>query len=433
MMPQSTFMVVAPIAHGRRAELEALLATMTTTSCIADPANALVPFGSFEQLHFARFVILDPQALSDIGVYGQEPPPWTVSLAFLGDCDGDADAFLDALVRQAEPGLRRIFGHCQGFGPGTDLRYWMSVNTARPTASYVNWIGRTVRRIREEAALRDALVGRAGELGREPSPAAPERLRDRLLEFVAAETAAQRLILSPESPTPRDWRVRDAAHLVGVPLALVVLAPFLLLASPVLLFLLRSRESADPEVTPRVPIERIRELAAQEDHDFTNQFSAMGDVKPGPFRRWLVVSLLRLLDYASRHVYRRGYLTRVQTIHFARWVLLDDDRRLLFASNYDGSLESYMDDFINKVAWGINVVFGNGVGFPRVSWLFHGGARFEGKYKRYLRRHQMPTQVWYKAYPGLSVADLNRNTLIRQGVDKPPEGQAATVAWLSLL
>ena len=58
---------------------------------------------------------------------------------------------------------------------------------------------------------------------------------------------------------------------------------------------------------------------------------------------------------------------------------------------------------------------------------------FEGKYKRYLRRHQIPTQVWYKAYPGLSVADLNRNTLIRQGVERPPEGQAATMAWLSLL
>ena len=75
--------------------------------------------------------------------------------------------------------------------------------------------------------------------------------------------------------------------------------------------------------------------------------------------------LLWLLDYAARHVYRRGYLTRVQTIHFARWVLLDDNKRMFFASNYDGSLDSYMDDFINKVAWGINLVFSNGVGFPR--------------------------------------------------------------------
>ena len=110
-------------------------------------------------------------------------------------------------------------------------------------------------------------------------------------------------------------------------------------------------------------------LAALEDHDVTNQFTVFGDLKPGLFRRWLTVFLLWLLDYSARHIYNRGYLTRVQTIHFARWVFLDDRRRLFFASNYDGSLESYMDDFINKVAWGINLVFSNGIGYPRTDWL----------------------------------------------------------------
>jgi hypothetical protein len=147
----------------------------------------------------------------------------------------------------------------------------------------------------------------------------------------------------------------------------------------------------------------------------------------------LVVVFLALLNWASRHLYPRGYLTRVQTIHFARWVLLDDGRSLYFASNYDGSLDSYINDFINKVAWGINLVFGNGLGFPRVSWLLRGGAKFEGKYKRYLRRHQIPTQVWYKAYPDLSVADLNRNSRIREGVERRGLGERETLAWLALL
>ena len=35
---------------------------------------------------------------------------------------------------------------------------------------------------------------------------------------------------------------------------------------------------------------------------------------------------------------------------------------MLFMSNYDGSLESYMDDFINKVGWGLNLSFSHGVG-----------------------------------------------------------------------
>jgi hypothetical protein len=164
MMPQSSFMVLAPVADGQRGALQALLDGMNRVPPIADPGNPLVPFGRFERLHFARFVILDPQTTQDVAVYGVAPPPWRVSLAFLGDCDGDAGAFLDELVETAEPGLRRIFAHCVDFGADTDLRYWMTVHTARPTASYVNWIGRTVRQIREEATLRRALVGRRANL-----------------------------------------------------------------------------------------------------------------------------------------------------------------------------------------------------------------------------------------------------------------------------
>ena len=78
-----------------------------------------------------------------------------------------------------------------------------------------------------------------------------------------------------------------------------------------------------------------------------------------------------------------------------------------------------MDDFINKVAWGINLVFSNGIGYPRTDWLIAGGAKDEQKYKRVLRRHQLPTDVWYKAYPGLTVIDLERNSRIREGIERP--------------
>ena len=76
-----------------------------------------------------------------------------------------------------------------------------------------------------------------------------------------------------------------------------------------------------------------------------------------------------LTDYACRHIFTRGFLARVQTIHFAHWVFLDDKRRLVFVSNYDGSHQGYMDDFINKVGWGLNLLFSNGVGWPRTRWL----------------------------------------------------------------
>ena len=49
----------------------------------------------------------------------------------------------------------------------------------------------------------------------------------------------------------------------------------------------------------------------------------------------------------------------------------------MFASSYDGSLESYMDDFIDKVAWGLNAAFSNGVGYPKTNWLVADGATDE--------------------------------------------------------
>ena len=36
-----------------------------------------------------------------------------------------------------------------------------------------------------------------------------------------------------------------------------------------------------------------------------------------------------------------------------------------------------MDDFINKVGWGLNLMFSNGFGWPRTDWLIKGGARHE--------------------------------------------------------
>jgi hypothetical protein len=126
-------------------------------------------------------------------------------------------------------------------------------------------------------------------------------------------------------------------------------------------------------------------------------------------------------------------LARVGTIHFARWVFMDDRRRLLFASNYDGSLDSYMDDFINKVAYGLNLVFSNGVGYPPTSFLLGGGAQYEQTFKYYLRRHEVPTQVWYKAYPGLTAADLARNTQIRDGLARGAMTDDDARRWLALI
>ncbi|NEO63978.1 MAG: hypothetical protein F6J98_27550 [Moorea sp. SIO4G2] len=120
----------------------------------------------------------------------------------------------------------------------------------------------------------------------------------------------------------------------------------------------------------------------------------------------------------------------VDTIHFARWVVIDQGRRVLFMSNYDFNLEDYMNDFINKLAWGLNIIFGHGVDYPKTSWLVKGGARDEQIYKAVLRKYQIRSQVWYAAYPNLSAVNISNNAQIRAGLFQPLD-TAQQQAWLS--
>ena len=244
---------------------------------------------------------------------------------------------------------------------------------------------------------------------------------------------AGRLRLTPPAATPIGWLIAHLAYLITLPVIALLLSPLLLVLLPFLLWQLRRLETTDPEICPRPDIEALQTLQRIEDVDVTNQYTAIGSLKPGRFRGGLVIVLLLLVDYFARMVFTRGYLARVRTIHFARWVFIDGRSRMVFASSYDGGHEAYMDDFINKVAWGLNLVFSNGVGWPSTDWLLLRGARREHLFKYFQRRHQIPTQVWYKAYPGLTLLDLDRNQRIRQGLQDTGLSDAAVLNWLSLL
>jgi hypothetical protein len=438
MTPQSNFMVVAPIEPGRMNELRKLLGSMADPPGMAKPNNPIVPFGDFDNLHYARFVILDDQTLEDFKEFGQPVPKFPVTLAFLGDCDGPGNDFLADIAQRAAPGLRQIFSHCAGFTPDTDLLTWMKRQSRPPAAAYVNYLGRTVRQVHEESKLRKALLKHLED--NPPGTDNPQTIRDNLVTFVSGERQAGMLTLTPPERTPLGWWVRNLLHLAIVPAGLLLLTAFVIvipalliaLAILVLLFLwlLRRYEKNEPEIIRRPDINHSLALAELEDHDVTNQFSVIGSVKPSWFRRWTTIVILWLIDYGARHVYNRGFLSRIYSIQFARWVFLDGKRRVMFASNYDGNLESYMDDFINKVGWGLNLAFGGGIGYPRTEWMIKNGSKEEQKFKYTLRRHQVPTEVWYKAYLGLTAFDLARNTRVRQGIERRTMTDVEIRLWL---
>jgi hypothetical protein len=427
LITQGHFMVTAPVRPDRVQNLRALLATMNGSPGVVDPQNALVPFGRFDTIHVARLVIADDQTLDDRAAFPGLRPTEPILLIFLADCDGSADELLAEIAQVAAAGLRKIFEHCEGFDGKADLLAWMRDHQTPPTAIYVNWIGRTVRQVREEAALRDALhdalhYGSAGIPRSDPQ---------RLHQHLRASMTASGLKLTPIEPrTLMQW----IAHILGflglVLLALILAIPLIVIA-PFFLIALRYREKTDPVIRKRVKAAYMREIAIWEDRDVTNPFSAIGSLKPGWFRLTIATVALRLVGLSGIFIYNSGRLARVSTIHFARWVLIDGNRRVFFASNYDGSLESYMDDFINKVAFGLNLVFSNGIAYPPTDYLVHRGAWREQMFKHYLHRRQLKTDVWYKAYLGLTNADLARNARIRQGLEKTSMSDDEIRRWLA--
>jgi hypothetical protein len=424
MPHQVALTVAAPVRPGEVESLKQLLATMGDG--LAN--GSVVDLGVLEGVHFARFVLVDEAA----DLRGEPLPAW---LVYMSDLDVSREQHLDDLVDSAGEGLDKLFGHCAGYPdsaerPREQRLAYLRRHRIEEQAFYVNTIGRTMGQIRAEAELRDRLeefLDGAGDLrGKDP----PE-IRRALRDHIEGDSALRWARRPPAGPD-LGFRLRELAHLVGLPLLLLVLSPFLLLAAPVFLILLRRHERRDPAPHIKPPPARVQELAALEDHLVQNPFTALGMVKPGLFRRLTLIGVLYAIDYVTRHVFNRGNLAGVKTIHFARWVFLDEKRRMIFASNYDGSLESYMDDFIDKIAWGLNIVFSNGFGFPRARWLVADGARDELAFKDYLRLHQVPTRVWYSAYGRLTSANIANNERIRAGLCSEPD-RKETERWLQAL
>lgn len=407
--------VLADVKAGRLAELRKTLAAIGK-----DPAsNAMLPFAALPRTHFARLVLLDPADDEDSG-------PIPAHIVYMADVDEPADAqpglerCLSDLVDVAGPGLDKIFGACVGYPPPSRATRprrlaFLREHSVGAAASYVNTVGRSVRQILQEEQLRVAIERFVEQRGTELRDVPGDEVRSEIRRFVRGRPELSWALEPPPSFGLAD-RVKDAADLLAVPAAVTALSGLLAPVLPLYAFALRRLERTDPapHVTPTH--EHVLALAEIEDHGPQNQFTAIGFVKPGLVRSLTTEVVTRGIDYVARHVFNHANLGGVKTIHFARWVWLDDRRRLIFISNYDGSLESYNDDFVDKVWWGLNAVFSNGIGFPRTKWLIFEGAKQEQPFKDYLRAHQVPTQVWYSAYPQLTALNIENNARLRAGL-----------------
>ena len=400
---QSALTIVAPVRAGEAANLDELLKSMGDG--VAN--GSVIDFRALTGVHYARIVLLEE-------TLDLEGDPLPAQIVLMSDLDVSPRRHLRQLVEAAGDGLDRLFGHCEGYTPGDRLGY-LRRHVVSEQARYVNTIGRTVQQITQEAQLREAIQRFLDESGDDWSRIEPGVVRARVRELVERDPVLEWARRRAEKPggLARLW---ETVHMVAIPLLLLPLLPLALLAAPVYLIALRRKEKTDPAPHLKPSEERVNELASLEDHLTQNPFMAIGLVKPGRFRELTLRIVVFAISYVTRHVLNRGNLAGVKTIHFARWVFLDGRRRMFFASNYDGSLESYMDDFIDKISWGLNIVFSNGYGYPRAKFLVFGGSRDELAFKDYLRTHMARVRVWYAPYGNLTAENIARNERIRAGL-----------------
>jgi hypothetical protein len=412
----------APVAAGRVAALRDWLAEIARKGLAEGPFD----FAHLRGLHFAKLYLLDETADLD----GQPIP---ASLVFMSEVDAPLHRHLAELVGVAGEGIDRAFGYCTDYpGPGAHRRSriaWLRRHMIPASAFYVNTVGRGLEQIRQEARLRDALEDYLDK--RDWAGRTATEVRQELRAYVAGCPSLAWAWKPPAPPSLR-FRACEAIHMVAVPLVLAPLVPVLLLVLPVWAVALRRDERHDQPFTERPTLRHLEEVANYEDFVTQNPFAVVGFVRPGLLRKLTFRAVMFLTSYGVRHIFTHDSLAGVKTIHFARWVPIDGWRRMTFATNYDGAVEAYNDDFINIIWWGLNATFGNAMGYPPTRWLLFGGAKLEEQFKATIRCHQVPVPAWYTAYPELSADNIENNAQIRAGLrgDMSP---AEAERWLSLL
>jgi hypothetical protein len=129
-----------------------------------------------------------------------------------------------------------------------------------------------------------------------------------------------------------------------------------------------------------------------------------------------------LQDLQNHPGYRPGeYDMAIVTIHEARFVLFDDDTRLLFATSFDGPWDAYMDDFFTSgpTLQLFNAIFSHVEGYEGLPSL--------EAVQRFVLAAQVTAAAYARNYGG-TVKEIRKaqrvNGAFQQALDDPGAGEA---------
>lgn len=181
---------------------------------------------------------------------------------------------------------------------------------------------------------------------------------------------------------------------------------------------LRHAEKTDVPDMSQAPLTKLRAIMAQENPQgfAQNHIMAVGKIKPGPFRAFTHAFALWGIRNLIVYGFRPGLVRGMGTIHYARWWRLPGTDVAAFYSNFDGSWESYLEDFISRAHHGQTASWSNWQGFPRTRFMIKMGADDGDAFKRWERIQQQLVPFWYSRFPALSSEHIRNNALIHSGV-----------------
>jgi len=90
---------------------------------------------------------------------------------------------------------------------------------------------------------------------------------------------------------------------------------------------------------------------------------------------------------------------RVGTVHDMRFVFLDNDTKLLFATAYDGDWDVYIDDFAAKIPDYLDIISSAFLDWPGIH---------SPEAKDYFLKYQVTAEGWYVANPDLTVVETRK-------------------------
>jgi hypothetical protein len=385
--------------------------------------NTLFRPGELPDTHFTRFLVIDDER-------GELP----AVLAWEANHDGYRDDYLAQVAREA-PAIDKLFECCVGYPGAADPTWldWMRARAHRPHAFYCGYRGIARRQVVNDRQVHDALraiVDRDRvELSELPPVDIQRELRERLIH------EHPELDVAPQSDDTWRWRAAKV-------LAILIAIPAGLLALPILRWWWRTllrKEKEDAGKEYDRPVHAKLDVAAVEDKFTQNQLTHVVDVKPGFFRLFTLWAVLTVIHALARVYYVNGDLGGITSIHFARWVILLDKRRvakprhrLIFFSNYDGSWDSYLGEFIDRASGGLTAVWQHTADFPKSERLKGKGAEDEEAFKQWTRDHQIATQVWWTGVPDSTVQNVRDDVWIRRRLDRRLSPEELRT-WLSKL